>query len=1653
MRTGAALVVFAAAAPCVHGSSGTLPPSCVPGSFVEWQDSPEGIADLACTPCPAGRFQPQVGLTHCDACAPRTFAGSAGAASCAACPQGKFQLLGGQSSCTDKSLLPCPLGHYSKGMMDGTHKCYACPRGAFQLENSCMGCPTGKFAPVEGATQCFDCGAGMFAASVGSTACDPCPTGGATLQIGSSTYCAPPTPAPSRSSAALTCPPGFYETNLFLNFPTRTLDKCVRCASGTFKPHYGTGACAPCPAGESATEQRTACTDKACPAGHVPASTWDGPAVSFACKPCGVNQYREGKDTCLPCPAGTIQPSTAADACISDAPPAPKCGAGQYTPRVHLADFHCTMCPWGHIQPRGDSEGITKCHACPAGRYANADRTACGDAIGCPVGQYISNTLDINFPAGSAMATNEYDACTKCPAGKHGQLLNGKTLCLKCPAGRFQKLPGFTDCFACSAGRFQPEAGSAACNKATLKCAAGMFGHTAMNGDSLCFFCPAGKYQPAPASRTCLLCGAAQYQPAAGAITGCRTCAMASHKVNEEGTSCNWRKGHAPTPSPLNCGAGRYIATGSWLGTGTYCLDCPAGKHQATANAHACIACAPGSYADRAGSGQCSACPHGRFNPDFGKVGCVIEGSQCPSGKFGHIHCRYCPVGKFQDRKGQTTCKVCAAGQYQGLENQSMCTPCVPGFSQPSAGQTQCEECPAGKSTLERGEAECVAINPCPKGFWGGSVDGSGTVALDQQQVAPIGCVKCAPGRYRAKATDMSCRDCEKGRFQPSDAQATCRHCPLGKYQSGTGALRCEDIVHEDQRTGGALLCAPGHYVHTLHGHCYACPAGKFQPSTGRNFCLDCAPGRAQASEGAARCTDCPAGLFAGGTAQHACVECPEGKYLPHSGTLMENHAFTVAATGRSACLTQATPVPTPAWTAHPTQPVSPEALPPSKRTSASCPGGKHRFQIGAVWVCTACPAGAFRVPHSADAGECNACPAGKFQEFTGAASCTVCAEGRAQAQSASSTCLRCVGRFANAARTACTDVQPTSTTTTAAPTPLPRTPRCQAGTELDANKRMCNECVGGRFRARESGKNDPCAPCALGTFQAATGQQSCIACAPGQFQSQAGALACMACPSGRHQGASGRAYCIEGVICAPGTYAEAAGGHSVVAVCLDCPPGQFQHAAGAEACHLCPLGKYQLESGGSGCHSCAVGRFMEEGELLCKACPIGKYGDVAHEGHTLVRGQHVTCRGCGPGFYQSLAGQAHCLPCPLGRYQPLAAGGAALCAACPEGKHTTAPGQSECELTVPCSAGRYGTVVTGDVVCLDCPLGRFSAKESALGHCQLCPAGQVQPRTGQQSCIECAPGQYSTMRDAPASCQESIDCPAGEQPTLVGLEVGEPVMPSCSNKAWACVYVAPTPAPTTTAAPTALGTTATTAAPPAQAPTPEPTRSMHYYDCTVLELKWASMKLAEHVYRSMLEGASSLGCAIPATMTEAHAQQLTLPPATHPPTVPPTLPAVPRCGAATHERVGGTGACAACPRGQFKEADAALFTPCRNCPSGKYGATLFGSSFCFDCAPGTASSAGMAYCEQDDAAAARARPCSHLTCEYLETQAHGWRIRTLHHGREARGTKHRCAKDAASGKCTCLCYFAGSFASAHSAPAAAAAAAAAEEAARLVVR
>ena len=59
---------------------------------------------------------------------------------------------------------------------------------------------------------------------------------------------------------------------------------------------------------------------------------------------------------------------------------------------------------------------------------------------------------------------------------------------------------------------------------------------------------------------------------------------------------------------------------------------------------------------------------------------------------------------------------------------------------------------------------------------------------------------------------------------------------------------------------------------------------------------------------------------------------------------------------------------------------------------------------------------------------------------------------------------------------------------------------------------------------------------------------------------------------------------------------------------------------------------------------------------------------------------------------------------------------------------------------------------------CLDCSVGKASAKVKRTNECDLCVAGQSQPNEGTTACLNCIPGRYQ-MQSEQIDC---VDCPKG---------------------------------------------------------------------------------------------------------------------------------------------------------------------------------------------------------------------------------------------------------------------------------------------------
>jgi uncharacterized cupin superfamily protein len=52
---------------------------------------------------------------------------------------------------------------------------------------------------------------------------------------------------------------------------------------------------------------------------------------------------------------------------------------------------------------------------------------------------------------------------------------------------------------------------------------------------------------------------------------------------------------------------------------------------------------------------------------------------------------------------------------------------------------------------------------------------------------------------------------------------------------------------------------------------------------------------------------------------------------------------------------------------------------------------------------------------------------------------------------------------------------------------------------------------------------------------------------------------------------------------------------------------------------------------------------------------------------------------------------------------------------------------------------------VVSKIPYFECPPGKFRMTNSTISVCEICPAGQFQPSSGQNTCIQCTAGKYQS--------------------------------------------------------------------------------------------------------------------------------------------------------------------------------------------------------------------------------------------------------------------------------------------------------------------
>ncbi|KAK3595406.1 hypothetical protein CHS0354_008838 [Potamilus streckersoni] len=142
----------------------------------------------------------------------------------------------------------------------------------------------------------------------------------------------------------------------------------------------------------------------------------------YVCIPCTAGTYQPsyGQTTCKPCPIGTYQPNTTSTECS-------QCKPGSY--QNEIGSYSCLLCEAGTYQP---DAGKSECIVCPGGTYQWQNGSQ--SCLKCYPGSYQNRT------GGSA--------CIPCIEGYYNSV-TGSEACRRCEIGTFQNSSGQTFCFQC----------------------------------------------------------------------------------------------------------------------------------------------------------------------------------------------------------------------------------------------------------------------------------------------------------------------------------------------------------------------------------------------------------------------------------------------------------------------------------------------------------------------------------------------------------------------------------------------------------------------------------------------------------------------------------------------------------------------------------------------------------------------------------------------------------------------------------------------------------------------------------------------------------------------------------------------------------------------------------------------------------------------------------------------------------------------------------------------------------------------------------------------------------------------------------------------------------------------------------------------------
>jgi hypothetical protein len=364
-----------------------------------------------------------------------------------------------------------------------------------------------------------------------------------------------------------------------------------------------------------------------------------------------------GAKTSKVCPLGKF---FAAD---NELIPCVHCPAGKYG--VNSGEGgSCEGCGFGFYMP---FFGKDNCLACANGLYANAERTACGEAM-------VDITDAMTCTQAGKYKNADTRSCTNCPSGTYGVkgAYSLDATCKKCASETFAASEGATSCATCAAGRYG--------TKKRMTCS------DIKVGD-----CPAGSFHserdPDPAE--CAPCAAGTFGVKnAKGIGECRKCAEGYTSATSGALECT--KCPANTYSNLQrnaCTSSRPACAPGTFDKGGYCHGCPVGKFgsfkilsngdaiELSKTETACYKCAPGSFSNKAGKLECTPCGTGMYSSEDATA--CTKRRECKNGPvtvkdgwrgpgYGPNYCNFC--------KCSDTALLCSKQACRGYGQKKQCS-------------------------------------------------------------------------------------------------------------------------------------------------------------------------------------------------------------------------------------------------------------------------------------------------------------------------------------------------------------------------------------------------------------------------------------------------------------------------------------------------------------------------------------------------------------------------------------------------------------------------------------------------------------------------------------------------------------------------------------------------------------------------------------------------------------------------------------------------------------------------------------------------------------------------------------------------------------------------------------------------------------------